>query len=107
MPMRGSIESKEVLEMSEADKAKSQVAASDEFGGLGGLILQRLDRMKSRMERLEDRVDAKIDALEVKLGSRIDALDAKVGTLERWAFSTIIAVLVGAGAVIVTMVAHP
>lgn len=52
MPLRGKIAPEEVLEMSETDKAKAQVAATDEFGGIGGIILQRLDMIDKRFDRI-------------------------------------------------------
>lgn len=93
------IDAKGVLEMSESEKAKSEVAATGDLGGLGSLILQRLDIIDGRLDRMDQRMD--------RMEGRIERLDMKVSGLERWAFSTILAVVVGAGAVVVTMVAHP
>ena len=93
--------------------AEDTVAAGgEEKVSVSLLILQRLDRIETRMDRIDtemragfERLDAKIDAVRKELDGKIERVGAELdGKIERvggrldsvvrWAVTTFIAVLV-------------
>jgi uncharacterized protein YqgV (UPF0045/DUF77 family) len=76
--------------------ATEEVAATQEPGGgpprapdgpdervsVSLLILQRVDHLEQRLERLEDKMDARFTALEAKMDERFAAVDARFAALE-------------------------
>jgi len=65
-------------------------------------LLQRIDHLEGRMEQGLDRMDQGLGRMEQRVGRMEQRLD---GVLT-WAIASVVAVIVGAGAVVVTLVAH-
>lgn len=71
----------------------------------------RFDRLEQRVDRLETRFDSELGQVRSELGQvrgEVGQLRQEMGTLVRWSISTVVAVLVGAGAVVITLLTrHP
>ena len=84
---------------------------------------QRVDRLEQRIDRLDQRIDAldnkftnRIDNLESKMDgrfndfdnkftTRIDNLDNRLDSIVRWAIGLLVAMAVGCGGIIFTLLA--
>lgn len=84
------------------------------------LVIRQLDRMEDnferfgqRLDRLETSLNQRMDRMETALNQRMDRMDQRMDHFEQrveglylWAAGTVVVVLVGAGAVVVTLLTH-
>ena len=73
--------------------------------------IQDLDvKLTNRIDGLDSKLTGRIDGLDSKLTGRIDGLDSKLtgkfDTLQQWMIGLLVAVIVGAGAIVIALL-HP
>ena len=87
------------------------VSASEDRVSFQMLMLRSLDRIDSRLDRMDqrfDHIDQRIDDVRQELHSEISQVRTEMSSLVRWSIGVIVAVVVGAGAVVITLVSqHP
>jgi hypothetical protein len=71
-----------------------------------GEFLYLIDRIDRLDEKLTSKIDGRIDALDEKVTVKIDNLNDRFTAVQQWMVGLIIAVLVGAGAIVITLL-HP
>jgi len=105
---------------SETKPPQEPAAALDERTSFSLLILQRVDRVEDEIRDLRQEMRQEIGEVRGEIGQvrqeigqvrqqllgEIGQVRQELAGLARWSFGTIIAVLVGAGAVVVTLVAN-
>lgn len=112
----------EVSTMAEESKTSpgSSGSAPEENVSVTLLVVRQLDRIEGnferfgqRVDRLETSINQRMDRMETTLNQRMDRMDQRMDHFEQrveglylWAAGTVVVVLVGAGAVVVTLLTH-
>lgn len=101
----------EVSAMAEEPKTSPGTSgpAPDENVSVTLLVVRQLDRIDDRFDRLErdlGQIRGDLGQVRSELGQRIDRLDQRIDGLYLWTAGTIAAIIVGAGAVVVTLLTH-
>ena len=114
-------------ESKEPETTSEPVASSEERVSFQLLMLRSLDRIESRLDRMDqrfdrtdqrfDHIDQRIDDVRQELHSEINEVRTdlsqeisevrtEMSSLVRWSIGVIVAVVVGAGAVVITLVSQ-